>query len=1299
MIRTIVGLILGFLFTCPQLKGQNIDFSAKYFPNRIHELETALSEIDKGDSLFYKNKDGSDQEALTHFLAAQNFNSENAFLNYKIGACYLNSAFKEKALPFLTKALKYDIGVNPDLMYLLAQAYHHSERFDSALICYDIFKTRFLKEYTSGMLPAELSFFNEELNLNLNYSINAREICSNPIIAEIQNIGPTINTSNPEYNPKISADNNLLVFTSRRPNTTGGGKLKLDEKYFEDIYISIKKNGEWTSPVNVGRPVNTELNDGVIALSVDGQTLLTDYGGISGDIYESKLYGSRWSRPEKLPKVINSEEIESSACWSADGMRIYFTSDRAGGYGGGDIYVAKVNMDGSLGHPENLGPKINTKFNEESVFIHPDGKTLYFSSEGHNSIGGYDIFKSTLKNDQWSEAVNLGYPVNTVDDDVFFTITADGKTAFYSSERTTGFGGQDIYMISFNKTDEKVTEPLAMKFLSGRVLDAVQLQAVGARIEVYDISSGKPAFITSSNSSSGKFSFSLEPGKKYGITFSVPGYLFHSVNVDLSSLDSYESSLKNVFLYKIRNTEYPEQELQKALRGNCFEVVVDEEAKLLIDPANGKITKGKEIFVQRNVEKVLQRNRDRLVLLFDAGIDMEDIIDLVCQEIINTVADDSTNMAIPAKTELSGLVENEMKNFRISTELDLTENQHKTNKQTIPNSSKGKFDIDLLQLSGDAINDTTGELESLPELEQSIHQNFLNIVIDNKFIISNSLKQNTAPSEIMQQLIKEICEAGGLPISNQGALRSKSVASYLREALSVIYPEIYHKPVFDIPLPSSYFDISSKNAAVITKETEDTLINKINRIALENNVRFELLFASGKSLPEIQKSFYTDLTESIKSGNEILPATIEEKLKMISNIAVENIFLDLNMIHVLNNSKVSGKNIALQSDKIKMLVSSGITYSQITKMLSRGSLMPENCSSPQIFSDSDIQIESERTKRILEENLPAIMPDNNIFNVNVYETTLDAIDDADGSFNEKDQEYIALDIDKIIDDNKDLIIALLSIGNTYTQIESTLAEQIARKSGAVDEKNKGNSSPKLLELIHKRLATKMIGQNISLFGMPVSTHLKTLLHNYSAGIQDSAGLLNEFKKIFLMNQSIISAIIKTGVPISNLQEKFLEEIISNSGSRLAADPLLKSISRQAFNNLLNTNLVIPQKFVASIILNNIFFEYDQIALKSESANELGKLLDLLNQNPKIRIEISGHSDNIGSDEYNMELSLRRARSVESYLIKKGIAAGRLLAKGYGKTRPIAPNKLSNGEDNPEGRAMNRRTEFIIIAEK
>ena len=393
----------------------------------------------------------------------------------------------------------------------------------------------------------------------------------------IDNLGPVVNSTYREYSPLINADESVLFFTSRRDNTNGGQKDPTDNNYFEDIYISEKVNGEWTTPENPPSPLNSKEHDATIGLSPDGQTLLIYKGSDGGDIYECHLKGSEWSTPKKLSSAINTKYHESSASISFDGKTIYFVSNKPDGLGGSDIYYATLDKKGNWGEPKNIGAPINTTFDEEGVFIHPDGKTLYFSSRGHNTMGGFDIFKSTLENGKWSDPVNLGYPINSPDDDVFFSISASGAHGYYMSVKPGGYGDRDLYIITFlgaekplvNNTEDNLIASLAqpvsetviektvaikenqVTILKGKILDELTLNPLGAVIEITDNEKNEIVATFESNSATGKYLVSLPSGKNYGIAVKSEGYLFHSENLNIPPTTIYQEITKDIKLNKL----------------------------------------------------------------------------------------------------------------------------------------------------------------------------------------------------------------------------------------------------------------------------------------------------------------------------------------------------------------------------------------------------------------------------------------------------------------------------------------------------------------------------------------------------------------------------------------------------------------------------------------------------------------------------------------------------------------------------------------------------------------------------
>lgn len=363
----------------------------------------------------------------------------------------------------------------------------------------------------------------------------------------ITNLGENINSPYDDYAPIISADGLTMMFTSRRPILKEDIELKMQG--MENVYTSEYNDmiWKWNKPQLLEESVNQkERNNSAIALSNDGQRLLLYRGDPDGNIYESVLEGENWSEPVKLPKPINSKKHESSASIAPDGRTIYFTSNRRGGQGGSDIWVCRQGING-WEKAENLGSVVNTDKNEEGVFIHPDGKTLYFSSKGHDSKGGYDIFKSVLENGVWSKPVSLGDSINTAGDELFYCLTADGKTAYYSSVRGNGAGMRDIYEVYY-KT-KKSNEP-GLTLFKGVVIDNDSFDPVGADIEISDNDKNEVIATVKSNSATGKYLVSLPPGKNYGIAVKKKGYLFYSENFDIPADAAYKQIYKTVPLQK-----------------------------------------------------------------------------------------------------------------------------------------------------------------------------------------------------------------------------------------------------------------------------------------------------------------------------------------------------------------------------------------------------------------------------------------------------------------------------------------------------------------------------------------------------------------------------------------------------------------------------------------------------------------------------------------------------------------------------------------------------------------------------
>ena len=387
------------------------------------------------------------ETAIPLILKQLEQNPDVAHINYKLGFCYLHSSVnKQKAIIPLEKAFKSYL-MQADKMdsavfaaYYLSRAYHYNHEFKKAIetlkITTDIF--------------ANDPFLEKEIELQTKRCSTAIDLMKKPVNMSVRNFGSVINSKYDDRNPVFSADERVLFFTSRRKGTTGSEKITYGQ-YFEDIYFSKNDGNNWQKPVRLSSNINTEGNEAVVGVSPDAQQLLIYR---AGDLYFSQLSGDEWSVPEKLPAPINSDAKENHASISADGNTLYFTSNRKGGFGGFDIYVATKNRAGQWSNVKNMGRKINTSLNEATPYIHPNGNTLYFSSEGHNSMGEFDVFKSDYSDKQWNIPQNMGYPLNTTGDDLFFVPTADGHRAYYSSVREDGFGQSDIYHVLFDDSEE-----------------------------------------------------------------------------------------------------------------------------------------------------------------------------------------------------------------------------------------------------------------------------------------------------------------------------------------------------------------------------------------------------------------------------------------------------------------------------------------------------------------------------------------------------------------------------------------------------------------------------------------------------------------------------------------------------------------------------------------------------------------------------------------------------------------------------------------------------------------------------
>lgn len=431
--------------------------------------------------------------------------------------------------------------------YFLAQAFYRKGEYEKALI--NINKYMKIGNAKDKYTP-DIKIFIESCEFAI-YAIK------NPVNFNPINLGPAINTKYHEYFPTMTVDGKTLLFTRRLP----APGTELGEQ--EDFFVTHFVDGKWTEAVPMPANINTPNNEGAPTFAPDGRTLVfvacvdaygsygpNRQGAGSCDLFITKRVGTQWRNPINLPGGVNTMHWETQPSLSSDGKTMYFIRGISGRDGSKqqDIYRAFLLEDGSWSKAERLPDIINTPFREESVFIHPDGRTIYFSSDGHPGFGGLDIFMSTMDDDgNWSKPVNLGYPINTAYDENSLLVAANGEIAFFASDRAGGFGGLDLYSFIMPES----IRPTKTLYMEGLVFDARTNRPLGGRFELIDLSNGKTIIVSEADKMSGEFLISLPTKRDYVINVTYPGYNFYSLNFSLQNHDSDEPFKLNIPLQPI----------------------------------------------------------------------------------------------------------------------------------------------------------------------------------------------------------------------------------------------------------------------------------------------------------------------------------------------------------------------------------------------------------------------------------------------------------------------------------------------------------------------------------------------------------------------------------------------------------------------------------------------------------------------------------------------------------------------------------------------------------------------------
>ena len=503
----------------------------------IKTFEEALSQYDYRE---YEN-------AITTLVNLVNSKPDFIEAQLMLAQIYGETGEIEKAIEPLKKVLALDEKFYPGAWSMLAECYFAQGSYDEA----EKAISRFIP------LPKSDAMQEKRAQLVLSSCIFAKNALQHPVPFEPINLGPGVNTKDNEYYPCITADEQTLLFTRLIDDA------QTQNRQQEDFYLSKKNGKDWIDAKPVTE-INTLKNEGAPTLSADGQMLIFTaceaadgtWGGErqgigSCDLFYSTKTAAGWTQAENMGETINSKTWESQPSFAANGRTLYFIRGRrsATGIKDQDIYYSFLKETGEWAVPVKVPGRVNTIFEEESVMIHPDGHTLYFSSNGHSGMGGLDIFMSKLlPSGEWDTPVNLGYPINTFKDENSIQVTARGEIALFASDRFGGQGGLDLYQFNLPQR----AQPSLVTYVAGIISDKLSYKKLEARLELIDLETGKTVTETYSNKGTGDYLLCLPAGKDYALNVSKDGYLFHSENFSLKNFSGYEPYKLDVQLQKLR---------------------------------------------------------------------------------------------------------------------------------------------------------------------------------------------------------------------------------------------------------------------------------------------------------------------------------------------------------------------------------------------------------------------------------------------------------------------------------------------------------------------------------------------------------------------------------------------------------------------------------------------------------------------------------------------------------------------------------------------------------------------------
>lgn len=489
-------------------------------------------EVEDADEHF---KHGNYVMALPIYRDVLKAEPDNKKVQYRLGICYLRTNFNRTEAIKHLEAVTKDPKCDNEAWLNLGKAYHLAGKIDEAISTFQKYKQLEPKE--GKVVDRQIEMCN-----------NAKNLMTIPVNVTFVNLGKEINSEDPDYYPFVNADETFMAFTSRRKENIGGKHVEVDGYHPSDIYFSSVENGKWAKARNPGNMINSALDEQVVWLKPDGTEMMVYLDHIEkfGDLYLStKRSGGDFQKGKLLPEPVNAK-VETSGCFGPDGNVIVFAR-RENVDAKSDIYMLRKLPTGAWGQAYKLPPQVNSEYNEDFPFLAGDGVTLYFSSEGHNSMGGYDLFKSVYnpETNTWSKAQNLGYPINGFSDDRSISLTPDMRAGYISSFRPGGFGDLDIYRIRFNENEQIV------RIITGRVClgDTANKPSSTIATIIAKNKTNQEEYTFVPNPKNGKYVIALGAGV-YHVTVRSDGYSEQEEDITLSDIGKVEMEKNKNYVLK-----------------------------------------------------------------------------------------------------------------------------------------------------------------------------------------------------------------------------------------------------------------------------------------------------------------------------------------------------------------------------------------------------------------------------------------------------------------------------------------------------------------------------------------------------------------------------------------------------------------------------------------------------------------------------------------------------------------------------------------------------------------------------